>query len=168
MSSNVNASQSHMLDQIARGAGSNPAPQDASSKRILSRGCDPVMAARYLESYDTQASSFSCLSRASQMLPPMLGNALFEGVTDDETFFSKLSQGQWDVVFLAPGMCRRDPNTVAAYRDQVKTTSNPSKSLCQQTAISKRITFTCVTVLRLCYHIFSPILRHFDSWTSVR
>jgi len=100
----MDSSRANMLSNIAQGsqASSSSSSTDVSNKRVLSRGCDPVMA-----------------ERASKMLPPMLGNAFFEGVTDDETFFAKLAQNQYDVVFLAPGMCRRDPDVVNNYQAQV-------------------------------------------------
>jgi hypothetical protein len=79
--------RAHMLAEVQQGASS--AGGDASSKYILARGCDPVMAARSL-----------------QMLPPMVGNAHMEATTDDETFFAKLQERKWDVIFFAPGACR--------------------------------------------------------------
>ena len=77
-----------MLNEIADG-GSSCANGDASSKVVLIRGCDPVMA-----------------QRAGTMLPPMLGNAQVSGVTTDDEFFALLQEREFDVVFFAPGACR--------------------------------------------------------------
>ncbi len=46
---------------------------DASSKKLLVRGCDPIMA-----------------ERAGKMLPPLLGNVNMIGCTNDDDFFSLL------------------------------------------------------------------------------
>ena len=67
-----------MLGEIESGAGGvGPGDNSASGKVILGRGCDPAMAAR-----------------AGTMLPPMLGNAQIESVTDDNEFFLKLKSGK--------------------------------------------------------------------------
>jgi hypothetical protein len=84
----MDASRDRMMNDIASSE-SSCADGDASSKAILTRGCDPVMA-----------------QRAGQMLPPMLGNAMVVGVTEDDDFFTKLAERTWDVVFFAPGACR--------------------------------------------------------------
>ena len=84
----ADASRSHMLNEIADG-GSSCANGDASSKVVLTRGCDPVMA-----------------QRAGTMLPPMLGNAQVIGVTTDDDFFALLQERKFDVIFFAPGACR--------------------------------------------------------------
>ena len=62
---------------------------DFSEKSILARGCDPVMAIR-----------------ASDMLPPLLGNPKFVSCTDDDDFLVKLQARKWSVIFFAPGACR--------------------------------------------------------------
>ena len=62
---------------------------DGSSKVILSRGCDPLMA-----------------QRAGQMLPPLLGGAQLVTATDDDTFFALLEERKYDAVLFAPGACR--------------------------------------------------------------
>jgi hypothetical protein len=84
------AARDRMMGEIAS-AGGSCADGDASSKVILSRGCDPAMA-----------------ERAGKMLPPMLGNAKIVGVTDDDTFFKLLESEKFDVVMFAPGACRYD------------------------------------------------------------
>jgi hypothetical protein len=98
-SSAADQQRARMLAEVAQGAAAAVAPasgaattasdSDASSKYILARGCDPVMAAHSL-----------------QMLPPMVGNAHMEATTDDDTFFAKLQERKWDVIFFAPGACR--------------------------------------------------------------
>ena len=62
---------------------------DFSGKSILARGCDPHMAIR-----------------ASEMLPPHLGNPEFVSCTDDDDFLAKLQERKWSVIFFAPGACR--------------------------------------------------------------
>merc|ERR1711957_817236 len=90
---------------------------DASGKCILSRGCDPVMAAE-----------------ASTILPPFLGNAQMVGCTKDDEFFEKLRERKYDAVLFAPGACRFDASgqaipggnssskdwSLAQYREKVK------------------------------------------------
>lgn len=82
-----------MLNEIALGEDSSNAndKDDATSKAVLTRGCDPVMAVR-----------------AGKMLPPMIGGATLVGVTRDDVFFRKLKERKWDVVLFAPGACRYD------------------------------------------------------------
>mmetsp|Transcript_26040 Transcript_26040/g.62530 ORF Transcript_26040/g.62530 Transcript_26040/m.62530 type:complete len:210 (-) Transcript_26040:237-866(-) len=89
-------SRDRMIREIADGGGetnnappSSSPPDDASNKLILSRGCDPQMA-----------------SRATSMLPPLLGGARFHAVTDDNEFFRKLKENKYDLILFAPGMCR--------------------------------------------------------------
>ena len=78
-----------MMGEIASASGSC-ASGDASSKTILIRGCDPVMA-----------------QRAGQMLPPQLGNVAMESATTDDDFFSKLAaRNDFAAVMFAPGACR--------------------------------------------------------------
>jgi hypothetical protein len=87
----ADAARTRMFDELRDGAGAG-APGDASNKVILTRGCDPVMAAR-----------------AAQMMPPLVGGAQFVGVTDDEELFRLLESGRkFDVVWFAPGACRWD------------------------------------------------------------
>ncbi len=85
----ADASRDRMINEIADGGSSACASGDASSKVVLTRGCDPVMA-----------------QRAGTMLPPMLGGAQLIGVTTDDEFFALLQKRKFDVVFFAPGACR--------------------------------------------------------------
>ena len=77
-----------MMGQIAEGV-SVAKPGDYSTKSILARGCDPHMALR-----------------ASEMLPPHLGNPQLVSVTNDDDFIEKLRSKKWSIVFFAPGACR--------------------------------------------------------------
>ena len=88
LTSMADASRDRMMNEIGSG-GETCADGDASSKIVLIRGCDPVMA-----------------QRAGQMLPPMLGNAKITSSTSDDDFFLKLEERKWDVVMFAPGACR--------------------------------------------------------------
>ena len=88
LTSMADASRDRMMNEIGSG-GETCADGDASSKIVLIRGCDPVMA-----------------QRAGQMLPPMLGNAKITSSTNDDDFFLKLEERKWDVVMFAPGACR--------------------------------------------------------------
>ena len=81
-------SRDRMMDEIAEGTGESEFI-DFSGKSILVRGCDPQMAIR-----------------ASNMLPPHLGNPEFVSCTDDDDFLSKLRGRKWSVIFFAPGACR--------------------------------------------------------------
>jgi hypothetical protein len=72
-----------ILDSISMG--------DASSKTILGRGCDPIMA-----------------KRSESFLPPMLGGVKIISVTEDDLFIQKLKERKYDVIFFAPGACRWD------------------------------------------------------------
>ena len=81
-------SRDRMMDEIAEGTGESEFI-DFSGKSILVRGCDPQMAIR-----------------ASNMLPPHLGNPEFVSCTADAAFFSKLRGRKWSVIFFAPGACR--------------------------------------------------------------
>ena len=62
---------------------------DNSTKSILVRGCDPVMA-----------------MQGVKMLPPLVGNPECVGTTSDTDFIEKLKSRKWSVVFFAPGACR--------------------------------------------------------------
>ena len=62
---------------------------DFSAKAILARGCDPQMA-----------------SRASKIMPGLLGGVEFVSCTNDDDFVEKLRERAWSVVFFAPGACR--------------------------------------------------------------
>ena len=65
---------------------------DASHKRLLVRGCDPVMA-----------------ERANGFLPSLLGDVQLTSATDDDTFLSLLRGGTaFHVVCFAPGAMRWD------------------------------------------------------------
>ena len=88
-SSGSSDSRSRMISEIGSGAGDDDDLGDASTKVVLSRGCDPVMA-----------------QKAGAMLPPLLGNAQIESCTSDADFFSKLATKKYDAVFFAPGACR--------------------------------------------------------------
>ena len=88
----TDAARDAMIGEIEGGAAAAAnAEVDVSKKALLVRGCDPVMA-----------------SRASKMLPPLLGNPIFDTATDDDTFIRKLKARKWDVVMFAPGACRHD------------------------------------------------------------
>jgi len=64
---------------------------DNSNKSVLSRGCDPEMA-----------------RRATEVLPPKLGNPEMVAVTNDDDFIAELQRKKWSVIFFAPGACRYD------------------------------------------------------------
>ena len=83
-----NSARDRMMADIGEGACATDG-DDASSKTILVRGCDPVMA-----------------ERAGQMLPPLLGNVNIEAATEDDRFFELLNSKKYDAVFFAPGACR--------------------------------------------------------------
>ncbi len=83
------ASRVRMLNDVSQGAGGASAPGDASSKSILARGCDPVMA-----------------ERLKAILPPLLGGASVRTSTDDDEFITLLQERKYDVIFFAPGACR--------------------------------------------------------------
>ena len=83
-----NSARDRMMADIGEGACATT--EDASSKTILVRGCDPVMA-----------------ERAGQMLPPLLGGVTIEAATQDDVFFELLgSSKNYDAVFFAAGACR--------------------------------------------------------------
>ena len=83
----TSADRDSMMNEIASGAATTAG--DATGKRILARGCDPVMA-----------------KRAGAMLKPHLSGATLTSCTDDDDFLEKLSSEKWDVIFFAPGACR--------------------------------------------------------------
>ncbi len=85
------AARDAMLAEAAEGAAAAGRGGDASHKRLIARGCDPVMAKHSLK-----------------MLPPLLGNVHFAAVTEDDDFFALLAKEKWDVVLFAPGACRWD------------------------------------------------------------
>ena len=85
----ADGARDRMMGEIASAGSAACENGDASGKKVLTRGCDPVMA-----------------ERAGKMLPPMLGNVQMVGVTDDDTFFRLLETEQFDVVLFAPGACR--------------------------------------------------------------
>lgn len=60
-----------------------------SRKSILSRGCDPVMAAK-----------------AAEAIPPIIGYPEFVPTTNDADFIQQLESRKWSVIFFAPGACR--------------------------------------------------------------
>lgn len=62
---------------------------DHQDKSILARGCDPELS-----------------RRAAGFIPPQIGNPEYVPTTDDETFFQKLKERQWSVIYFAPGACR--------------------------------------------------------------
>ena len=89
-SSGMGDSRDRMMGEIASAGSESCASGDASSKTILIRGCDPVMA-----------------QRAGQFLPPQLGNVAIESSTTDDDFFSKLAaRNDFAAVMFAPGACR--------------------------------------------------------------
>ncbi len=77
-----------MVSAVKAG-GSGNLVGDASTKTILGRGCDPVMAAR-----------------SSEFLPPMLGNCGIVTATSDDEWLVLLKARKYDVIFFAPGACR--------------------------------------------------------------
>ena len=83
-----NSARDRMMADIGEGATCTDG-DDASSKTILVRGCDPVMA-----------------QRAGEMLPPLLGGVTIEAATQDDAFFELLAGKKYDAVFFAPGACR--------------------------------------------------------------
>ncbi len=84
-----NSARDRMMADIGEGACATN-DDDASSKTILVRGCDPIMA-----------------ERAGEMLPPLLGGVTIEAATQDDVFFELLgSSKKYDAVFFAPGACR--------------------------------------------------------------
>jgi len=62
---------------------------DNSTKSILARACDPVMA-----------------QQAAAAIPAQIGNPEYVVTTSDLDFVEKLHSRQWSVVFFAPGACR--------------------------------------------------------------
>ena len=92
MPSSAQAARNTMFAEVAAGASaSSGSGGDASRKKIVVRGCDPVMA-----------------SHARSMLPPLLGNVQLADATDDDAFFALLAKERFDVVLFAPGACRWD------------------------------------------------------------
>ncbi len=85
--STADAARDRMIGEIVNG--STNAVGDASQKALLVRGCDPQMAAR-----------------ASKMLPPLLGNPIFDTATNDNEFIMKLKARRYNVIMFAPGACR--------------------------------------------------------------
>jgi len=83
-----NSARDRMMADIGEGATCTDG-DDASSKTILVRGCDPIMA-----------------ERAGEMLPPLLGGVTIEAATQDDVFFELLNSKKYDAVFFAPGACR--------------------------------------------------------------
>ncbi len=60
-----------------------------SKKRILARGCDPILSLRF-----------------SKIAHSRLGGPEYVPTTDDDDFLEKLKTEQWSIVFFAPGACR--------------------------------------------------------------
>lgn len=87
--SSADAQRQAMFADVHRGAEKARSGGDASKKWLIGRGCDPVMAQQSIE-----------------MIPPMLGNVNYVATSDDDTFFTKLKERKYDVVFFAPGACR--------------------------------------------------------------
>lgn len=63
--------------------------QNNSNKSILARGCDPLASLR-----------------ASEAIPPLVGNPRYVPTTSDEDFIEKLKSQKWSLIFFAPGACR--------------------------------------------------------------
>eukprot|EP00930_Biecheleria_cincta_P073423 TRINITY_DN60713_c0_g1_i1.p4 TRINITY_DN60713_c0_g1~~TRINITY_DN60713_c0_g1_i1.p4 ORF type:complete len:157 (-),score=29.44 TRINITY_DN60713_c0_g1_i1:299-769(-) len=85
-------SRDRMLDELKQGvAGEGGMTDDMSHKKILVRGCDPVMA-----------------ERSKGFLPPLLGNVQMQAATDDDTFFHLLEEQKYDAVVFAPGAVRHN------------------------------------------------------------
>ena len=122
----ADSSRDRMLGEIASGGAG--AAGDASSKVVLVRGCDPVVA-----------------ERAGKMLPPMTGNAQYVGVTD--TFLELFQERSFDAVMFAPSACRPDaaglaiPGSNAAtqgwaleqYREKVRETQGEAVPILETT-----------------------------------
>ena len=89
----ADAARDAMMAEMHAGAAGSDGARDAdfSSKTILIRGCDPVMA-----------------QRAGAMLPPMLGNVNVVSATDDDHWLALVEDTSkvFDVVAFAPGACR--------------------------------------------------------------
>ena len=85
----ADSQRQEMFADLKRGAGKVSMGGDASNKWLIGRGCDPVMA-----------------RQSMGMIPPMLGNVNYIATSDDDTFFVKLKERKYDVVFFAPGACR--------------------------------------------------------------
>ena len=83
------SSRDQMIADLKSGAAADTG--DASNKRVLIRGCDPVMA-----------------QRACCFMPALLGNCHLSVCTDDNTFLKFLKELKFDVVGFAPGACRWD------------------------------------------------------------
>ena len=89
-SADADAGRTSMLREIQEGAAAGETKSSAADKSVLIRGCDCNMAAR-----------------ASEFLPPLVGNpSVWESSTDDTDFIAKLAARSWDVVMFAPGACR--------------------------------------------------------------
>ena len=78
-----------VAEVLAGGASTAGASADASTKTVLTRGCDPEMA-----------------RRSEVFLPQMVGGARFVSTTDDAAFFEALRTRRFDAIFFAPGACR--------------------------------------------------------------
>ena len=62
---------------------------DHTNKRILARGCDPVMTVEF-----------------GKMATRVLGNPTYVPTSSDEDFLEKIKTEKWSVIFFAPGACR--------------------------------------------------------------
>ena len=82
------SAQDRMMAEVVGGA-DEVKSMDFSAKSILARGCDPQMA-----------------SRASKVMPGLLGGVEFVSCTNDDDFVEKLQHRAWSVIFFAPGACR--------------------------------------------------------------
>lgn len=60
-----------------------------SNKRILARGCDPVLSLQF-----------------AKIAPQLLGNVTYIPTTNDVDFIKKLKTNRWSVIYFAPGACR--------------------------------------------------------------
>jgi hypothetical protein len=62
---------------------------DNSKKRVLARGCDPVLSEQF-----------------ASVAPALTGGAEYVPTWNDADFIEKLQSEKWSVVYFAPGACR--------------------------------------------------------------
>lgn len=87
-SSGADAARAAMFAEVLAGSG-GAVVSHASTKSVLGRGCDPIMA-----------------EHSKKMMPPLLGGCTYIATSNDEAFFAALTSQKFDVVFFAPGACR--------------------------------------------------------------
>lgn len=62
---------------------------DNSMKKILARGCDPIMSFEF-----------------AKVAPSLTGNAQYVPTTNDQDFVEQIKSKKWSVIYFAPGACR--------------------------------------------------------------